>query len=91
MILKGLSADPELSVMQSRDPESQSLEPGRQPGRLSLEEICYAPNAAGPSLALGLGQGCIALYCDEYIRQGRFDGFYRRIDQRVRQEDIFLH
>jgi hypothetical protein len=91
MILKGLPADPELSVMQSRDPESQSQESGWQLGRLSFEEVCYAPNAAAPSFALGFWKRSIALYCDEHIRQGRFDGFYRRIDLRVRQEDIFLH
>jgi len=90
MILKCLPADPELSMTQARDPEPQSQEPGRQLGRLSFEEICDPPNAAAPSFALGLGQGCIAFYRGEHIRQGRFDGFYRRIDL-VRQEDIFLH
>ena len=73
MILKGLSADPELSMMQARDPEPQSQEPGRQAGWVSFEESRDTPNAAAPSFALGFGQRCIALYRNEHIRQGRLN------------------
>jgi len=56
MILKGLSADPELSMMQARDPEPQSQEPGRQLRRLSFEEIWMRRMLQHQASRLGSGR-----------------------------------
>ena len=74
VVLEGLAAYPQLSVVQAGDSIAQSPEPGWQLGQISPEELRDPPKAATQGIPRRLWQRRIMLNHGMNIGQGRLEG-----------------
>ena len=74
MVLQGLAADPQLSVVEAGNAIAQGAEPGWQLGQISPEEFRDPPKAATQGIPRRLWQRGIMLNRGVNIGQGRLEG-----------------
>ncbi len=89
MVLKGLAANPQLSVVQPGEAVAHGAEPRRQLGGVSFEELRDPSDGAAPAIPLRLGQRGILLDRGKNIRQGGLERLDLSVG-RVLEIGVFL-